>query len=132
MTENYRKYIKQWLQKADNDLASARRLFEIEPPIIDTACFHCQQAVEKYLKAYLVFKQVDFEKTHDVKYLRDLCADYDRDFQDLEVEVLNDFGVNIRYPRFFNVQPDDVAGYIQLAQTISDLMALKINLTSNE
>ena len=35
--------VKAWLQKARNDLLSARILMEHDPPVRDTACFHCQQ-----------------------------------------------------------------------------------------
>jgi HEPN domain-containing protein len=32
----------------------------------DTVCFHAQQCVEKYLKAFLVLEGIDFPKTHDI------------------------------------------------------------------
>lgn len=41
-----------WFRKADSDLADARRTTASEGPY-DTACFHAQQAVEKYLKGVL-------------------------------------------------------------------------------
>ena len=47
--------VKEWLQKAKNDLLSARILLEHDPPVLDTACFHCQQTVEKGLKAFLIW-----------------------------------------------------------------------------
>ena len=47
MTPALRAYIESWLVKASNDLMSAQRLLEIEPVILDNACFHCQQAIEK-------------------------------------------------------------------------------------
>jgi hypothetical protein len=40
-----------WFRKADSDLADARRTVASEGPY-DTACFHAQQAAEKYLKGY--------------------------------------------------------------------------------
>ena len=51
MTADFKEYIKAWLLKADHDIISAQRLLEIEPMILDSACFHCQQAIEKSLKA---------------------------------------------------------------------------------
>jgi HEPN domain-containing protein len=41
-----------WFRKGDSDLADARRTTASEGPY-DTACFHAQQAVEKYLKGVL-------------------------------------------------------------------------------
>jgi HEPN domain-containing protein len=39
--------VKEWLQNAKDDLLSAQILIEHEPPVLEPACFHCQQAVEK-------------------------------------------------------------------------------------
>ena len=65
--------VREWLQNAKDDLFSAQILIEHDPPVLDTACFHCQQAVEKSLKAFLVWKAVYFEKVHSLPYLLDLC-----------------------------------------------------------
>jgi HEPN domain-containing protein len=35
----------------------------------DSVCFHCQQAIEKYLKALLIFRAIPFPKTHDLRVL---------------------------------------------------------------
>jgi HEPN domain-containing protein len=47
MTPALKSYIESWLDKAGHDLMSAPRLLEIEPMILDNACFHSQQAIEK-------------------------------------------------------------------------------------
>ena len=47
MTPGLKTYIESWLNKAEHDILSAQRLLEIEPTILDNACFHCQQSVEK-------------------------------------------------------------------------------------
>jgi len=54
--------IKEWLQIAEYDLTSARILLSHEPPILITACFHCQQSIEKALKAFLTWKGEHFVK----------------------------------------------------------------------
>ena len=41
-----------WLIIADRDLRTAEQGLKAEEVITDTICFHCQQAVEKYLKAF--------------------------------------------------------------------------------
>lgn len=57
----------EWVGKAENDLKNAAYTLQMgkECPT-DTVCFHAQQCVEKYLKALLVLKGIDFPKTHDV------------------------------------------------------------------
>ena len=55
----------EWVTKADNDFYSADRLLHSgDVPLIDTACFHCHQCAEKYLKAYLTAHLIRFERTH--------------------------------------------------------------------
>lgn len=60
MTPSMKMHIEAWLNKAEIDLLSTQRLLEIEPMILDSACFHCQQAVEKSLKAYLSYKALTY------------------------------------------------------------------------
>ncbi|MGA2704214.1 MAG: HEPN domain-containing protein [Isosphaeraceae bacterium] len=60
-----------WLRKASHDLAAARLLGATHPPILDVAAYHCQQAAEKALKAYLVFYDQRVAKIHDVGQLLD-------------------------------------------------------------
>jgi len=65
-----------WFKKADNDLKNARIVVEVEDAPIDTVCFHCQQSAEKYLKGFLVYHNIGFEKQHDLDYLLDLALSY--------------------------------------------------------
>ncbi len=59
-----------WVKKAENDLRTAVHTLKLgdECPT-DTVCFHAQQCVEKYVKALLVSKGIDFSKTHDIEEL---------------------------------------------------------------
>ena len=59
-----------WVEKAENDLKNAAYTLGMGNDCpTDTVCFHAQQCVEKYLKAFLVLKSIDFPKTHDIKEL---------------------------------------------------------------
>ena len=58
--------ITEWLHKADHDLGMAELAIDHKPEYTDSICFHCQQAAEKYLKAYLIFLDVAFEKKHNL------------------------------------------------------------------
>ncbi len=44
-----------WLEKATTDIRSAKADLDVTPPILTDALFHCQQAVEKALKAFLTW-----------------------------------------------------------------------------
>lgn len=55
MTDAKAHLVRSWMIKAQRDLASARVLAASDPPLLDTAMYHCQQAAEKAVKGYLVF-----------------------------------------------------------------------------
>ena len=62
-------FIKQWLLKANEDLLVVDKLTEYEIIATSSVCFHCQQAVEKFLKAFLIANGVEVKKTHNIEYL---------------------------------------------------------------
>lgn len=92
--------IRQWLIKADHDLRSARQLFAADPPLLDTAVYHCQQAVEKALKAYLTFKDTPFQKLHVLSVLVEQCMAIDSSFGELMdlADLLTPYAIAFRYP----------------------------------
>ena len=92
--------VKAWLRKAHSDLLSARILIGHSSLVLGSAAFHCQQAVEKTLKAFLVWQSVPFEKVHSLVYLVDLCEAKEPGFAALreETESLSPYATEIRYP----------------------------------
>jgi HEPN domain-containing protein len=66
----------------------------------EIVAFHCQQAVEKYLKALLVRRQIEFPKTHNIAKLLDRVATVDAGIAESlrDAEALTPFGVETRYP----------------------------------
>ncbi len=62
--------VREWVIRAENDLTTAAHTLELGRKCpTDTTCFHAQQCVEKDLKAFLVWKGIDFPKTHDIEAL---------------------------------------------------------------
>lgn len=92
--------VREWLRKADHDRQAAELMSAAIPALTDTAAFHCQQAVEKLLKAYLVWREHEFEKIHDLEELASLCAQSDGEFQVLIFRIvpLTAYAVRYRYP----------------------------------
>lgn len=129
MKDELREYIEGWLRKAENDLIAAQRLIEIEPMILDTACFHCQQAIEKFLKAFLIFNMQDIRKTHDIDFLLSECEKIDLIFGEIDTKDINVYAVRIRYPDDV-IMPElsETKDYYQLALKIKDIVSRKINL----
>lgn len=98
---------KRWLIKALNDYKTAKKLLKSSENevITDTLCFHCQQAVEKLLKAFLVQSGVEFGRTHSIEYLIKLCSNIDKDFESLYnlTADLTEYAIDIRYPDDFYI-----------------------------
>ena len=104
-----------WVRKAEGDLAAARRLAEGDPPLPDQTGFFCQQAAEKYLKAFLIASGQVPLRTHDVDVLVEMCATVDPAFDQLQplVEGLTEFAVIFRYPEEWS---DEAAAIRSLAK----------------
>lgn len=91
----------EWVQKAEGDLATARRELRARTaPNYDAACFHAQQCAEKYLKALLQEAVTPFGKTHNLSLLLDLLKDQ---YPTLELirptlAMLSAYAVEYRYP----------------------------------
>ena len=112
--------VKEWLEVADRDLDSALLLNEAVRRHFEVICYHCAQAVEKYLKGYLVFNDIVPKKTHDLVSLNDFCFEIDNDFQNIydECDFLNKFATNIRYPQKYEVTEGDVIRSIAAVEKI--------------
>lgn len=120
-------FIKQWLLKANEDLLVVNKLTEYEIIAASSVCIHCQQAVEKFLKAFLIANGVEIKKTHNIEFLLSECADFDKEFDEIDPKELSDYGVDIRYPgdMFFPDQ-DETLEYKKLAFEIKDFVEHKI------
>jgi HEPN domain-containing protein len=128
MIYSFSDFVQQWIKKADNDVLSAQVLLEHSPMILDNACFHCQQAIEKYLKALLIHNQKDITKTHDIEFLIEQCAEIESDFRNFDLKNVSLFAVKFRYPDD-SLMPDsnEAKEYLSLALEIKRLVLQKIN-----
>ena len=100
MNEEKHIEVRNWLIKSQHDLGSARRLMEGDEPYLDTAVYHCQQAAEKVLKAFLAYHDILFEKTHDLIELLALSNVEEAAFEQWRevAEELTPYAVQFRYP----------------------------------
>jgi HEPN domain-containing protein len=122
-------YVKVWLLKAENDLRLAAHELKLdeEEMITEAICFHCQQAAEKFLKAHLISYQIEFNRSHDLEYLVELCAKADKDFMGLEVGNLTDYAVGVRYPdEFYCPSPAEAKDSFRIASAIKKLVLSKL------
>ncbi|MEM3526014.1 MAG: HEPN domain-containing protein [Candidatus Jordarchaeaceae archaeon] len=90
--------VKEWIERGKHDLDAAKIL--IDGKCFDVAVFHIHQAIEKYLKAYLISKGWKLKKIHDLELLITKATNFDTAFQKyLELgRKLNVFYYDERYP----------------------------------
>jgi HEPN domain-containing protein len=92
--------VRECLLKASKDKLSAQRELMFSDPVLESACFHAQQAVEKMLKAYCIYYKITPPRTHDISsILQALSAKDPNIAEQLEqADELSDYAVDIRYP----------------------------------
>lgn len=118
------------LSAAHRDLRALRGMFDAHVFVDEIFGFHAQQAVEKALKAWLAFFDVQYPRTHDLTLLLSLLEANGQDvngFQDL-VE-LNPYAVQYRYEAF-----DEMSGSIDRAtivRRVDELMSLVDSFVSS-
>ncbi|MFA6263321.1 MAG: HEPN domain-containing protein [Candidatus Babeliales bacterium] len=116
-----------WITIAKEDLAVAKALLSQE--FFTPLTYHCQQAAEKALKSYLIFKKQEILKTHDLGKLIELCKKFDNSFATLDhaAAQLNPFSSKFRYPSEEEI-PDltDAKLAITHAQSIMVFVVKKI------
>lgn len=93
----------EWVKKAEVDWEVAQRAYcARKVPLYDAACFHCQQCVEKYLKARLNEAGIVINKTHNLSDLLDDVLPVEPNWVTLR-PVLNGptkYAVLYRYPKY--------------------------------
>ncbi len=129
MNESPLEYLRQWLIKANEDIAVILELSSGHPEHYCSAIsFHSQQAVEKFLKAFLVYHRKEFERTHDVDFLLAECMSIDElGFEDLDLKDISDYAVAVRYPDDFLIPSvEEALGHLKIALLVKEIIERKI------
>ncbi len=89
-----------WVKKAEADWRGAVRLDADPDRLNDLIGFHCQQAAEKYLKAFLQELGLPVPRTQHLEDLLDLLLPHDPTLKGIRRRLtsLTDFAVDYRYP----------------------------------
>jgi HEPN domain-containing protein len=80
------KDVTEWFMIADEDFDSARILNEAARKHKEIICYHCAQAIEKYLKGYLTYNDIIPQKTHNIILLNENCVELDHSFKQIRNE----------------------------------------------
>ena len=120
------------MEKAEHDLETADRTAESRPEHTDIITFHCQQVVEKSLKAFLVNSERRIKRNHDIFELLAECIDIDGSFLELKTEIvfrLDEIGVSIRYTDIEDDPlPEEASEFYKYARKVFNFIKKKISI----
>jgi HEPN domain-containing protein len=130
MTKDKNDYLRNWLLLANEDISVIDSLFREDPDFYArTICYHAQQAIEKFLKSFLVFNNKDFPRTHDLEFLLLECKKIEKSGFDFDFGSLTDFGVSVRYPDDFIIpDKEETILYRDLAKGVKKEVESKIKI----
>ena len=90
----------EWIEKAEEDYNSAKWLQQAPDPLHNAICFHVQQCIEKYLKAWLQEANLPVPRTHNLEELLALIVpklpvwpNWQPDFK-----IITDYAAEACYP----------------------------------
>lgn len=90
----------EWIEKAEEDYDMAQLARQASRPFHNSICFHAQQCIEKYLKAWLQEADVPVPRTHNLEELLALIvptlpawSQWQPDFK-----IITEYAVDARYP----------------------------------
>jgi len=121
--------VRAWLKKAENDLLATEN--SIEAKLYDLASFYAQQCAEKYLKAFLTYHEIEFEKTHAIEDLLLLASQIDDSFAEMieEGKKLTPYAVEIKYPLLIQEpSEEETKELLRIAIKIKELVLNKLSL----
>ena len=119
----------EWIQKAEEDYNSAKWLQQAPDPVYNPICFHVQQCIEKYLKAWLQEANVPVPKTHNLEELLALIvptlpawSQWQPDF-----EIITEYAVEARYPGD-SATADDTQHAIHVCEAVRHAVRTSLKL----
>jgi len=116
---------------AENDIISVRELFAGSFYPLDrkynVICFLATQAVEKFLKGYIISNKKKIEKTHNLDSLHQSAIKIDASFLNIREHTifLNTFIPNIRYSSSKQITKDEMARIITSMEIICGFPPIK-------
>ena len=96
-----KKSTKGWINFASNDLKAAKLILDNNDEILNLALFHCQQCLEKIIKAVLENYNLRIPKVHSLEKLYAELPDEFKKSVEIDEEFINlidDIYISSRYP----------------------------------
>jgi len=129
MNDDTGELVRQWKKKAQSDWTTVEILLAHEQCPAEAVCFHCQQYVEKLLKALLSRHSIEAPRTHDLRRLIQLAEPLAPGLSQLSdaSDKLTVHGVETRYPGdSYPVSPEEMDEVIEISRKIGDMLLPKL------
>ena len=122
MQRSESQYPADWLRVAEKDWSRAEYLLESDDP--EAAGFFLQQAIEKFLKAFLLSHGLKLRRTHDLEALLNEAIEYDASLEIFrsDCQRITGFYLIERYPLSTEtaITAIDIRESIERAQALVD------------
>ena len=93
-----KKQAEAWIGFADKDILTVSEIIK-NPKLTNIAAFHCQQAIEKYFKAFILEYEKPVMKIHNLLTLYGIIKEIiDFEFDEDLLSIINDIYLESRYP----------------------------------
>ena len=132
MKKRNEKSAREWIEKAEHDLKIGKDELKTKNPVTDMICFHMQQCVEKYLKAFLIYHGKEIKRTHIIEELIKECEKIDPEFKKLfefEAHILTNYAVETRYPGAFPCPSlEETKKAVKIAEKVKRFVLKKLKM----
>ena len=125
MNDETHEAVRQWLVRAKADWETVNVLMEHAGSPRESIAFHCQQNVEKLLKAFLTLHGIEAPRTHDIRRLVQLAAPAAPELSGLEksADLLTEYAVAVRYPdEWREIEAEEVQKVVALAKQFAGVL----------
>jgi HEPN domain-containing protein len=128
-----KKLVDDWVLLAKKDIKNALLIIE-EADLTNIVAFHCQQAIEKYFKAYILENDKPLLKIHDLPKLYGII----KEIKDLEVDedllsIINETYLEDRYPGELGLLPngmpsmEQAKNFLEFAKAVEEKIQKELN-----
>ena len=127
----------EWIQRAEGDNTIMHQNYHSSNPIHDAICFHAQQCIEKYLKAWLQESNIPFTRTHDLERLLSLIIPTLPDWEvwQADFSTISEHAVDFRYPGKAAAATDAqhaIETCVRVRQAVREQLGLPLNVASDD
>lgn len=121
----------EWIEKAEEDYNSAKWLQESPNPVHNSICFHVQQCIEKYLKAWLQEENIPFSKTHNLEELLNLIVPTQPLWNawQADLKIISTYAVESRYLGD-SATDEDTKHAIQICDEVRQTIRVELKINS--